>query len=127
MYFPRSGADKRRFLEQAADSSRWKLTAIKNGAYQRRNAENTSPLAAMPCPFGQGLRYLVLGLLPETPLDQFHLIFQAQLQLLQPDLFQLFVFGEVAFFGECIEALCVLRVLCCQPTELLVAGQEEFR
>jgi hypothetical protein len=39
-------------------------------------------------------------LLPELPLDGLHLVLQAQFQLLQPDLFQLFVFAEISFLGE---------------------------
>jgi hypothetical protein len=39
-------------------------------------------------------------LLPEKTLDGFHLVFQAQFQFLQPDFLQLFVFGEISFFGE---------------------------
>jgi len=46
---------------------------------------------------GQELSDLML---PILALDRFHLIFQAQFQLLQPDFFQLFIFGEISLLGE---------------------------
>jgi len=42
----------------------------------------------------------VLNLLPELPLNGFHLVLKAQFQFLQANFFQLFVFGEIAFLGE---------------------------
>src|SRR5262245_47194348 len=53
------------------------------------------------------LCYVDAELLPILALNRLHLIFEAQFQLLQTDFFQLFIFAEVAFLGECIETLCV--------------------
>ena len=36
-------------------------------------------------------------------LDALHLIFQAQFELLQPDLFQLFIVGKIPFLDQGIE------------------------
>ena len=67
----------------------------------------------------------VLGMrLPVLLLHRLHLVFQAEFQLLQPHLFELFVFGRVRLLGERIEALRVLRMFLSQPAELFVAGQE---
>ena len=52
-----------------------------------------------------------MRLSPVLPLNGLHLIFEPQLELFEADLFQLFVFCQVAFLGECIESLGVLRVL----------------
>jgi hypothetical protein len=46
------------------------------------------------------LGYVSAVLLPELPLDGFHLVFEAEFQLFQPNLFQLFVFAEISFLGE---------------------------
>src|ERR1700741_950009 len=61
---------------------------------------------------------------PILALDGLHLVFQAQFQLFKPDFFQLFIFAEITFLGECIEAFCILRVLLSQSAEFLVIGQE---
>jgi hypothetical protein len=41
-------------------------------------------------------------------LDRFHLILETQLQLLDPDFFQFFVFGEVPLLEETFEALTIV-------------------
>src|SRR4029077_5433912 len=69
-------------------------------------------------------RYVDAVLLPILALNGLHLVLQAQFQLLQTDLFQLLVFAEVTFLGECIEALRVLRVLLSQSAEFLMIGQK---
>jgi hypothetical protein len=49
---------------------------------------------------GQKLRYVNAVLLPKLALDGFHLVLQAQFQLLQAHFFQLFVFAEITFLSE---------------------------
>src|SRR3954470_15749600 len=70
------------------------------------------------------LSYVDAVLLPILALNGLHLILEAEFQLLQPHFFQLFVFAEIPFLGECFETLRVLGVLMSQPTELVVTGQE---
>src|ERR1700722_8441852 len=79
--------------------------------------------AAVVAP-GNLLGYVDAVLLPELALNGFHLIFEAQLQLLKPGFFQLFVFAEITFLGKRIEPFCVLRMLLSQSAELLVIGHE---
>jgi hypothetical protein len=57
-------------------------------------------------------------------LNRFHLIFEAELQLLEAYFLEFLVFAEVPFLGEYFEALRVLRVLLSQLAEFLVARQE---
>jgi len=57
-------------------------------------------------------------------LNRFHLIFEAELQLLEAYFLEFLVFAEVPFLGKCFEALRVLRVLLSQLAEFLVACQE---
>ena len=57
------------------------------------------------------LGYVNAILLPELALNGFHLILEAQLQLLKPGFFQLFVFAEITLLGKRIEPFCVLRAL----------------
>src|SRR5208282_3717838 len=66
-----------------------------------------------------------LGRLPlELHFQTLHLVFQAQLQLLQPHFLYFFVFGEVSLLGEGFQPLGVLRVLLNQSLELVMTGQE---
>jgi hypothetical protein len=44
--------------------------------------------------------YVYAVLLAELPLDGLHLVLEAELQLLQTNLFQFFVFAEISFLGE---------------------------
>jgi hypothetical protein len=53
-----------------------------------------------------------------------HLVFESQLQFLEPHFFQFFVVGEVALLGEGFQPLGVLRVLLNQSLELIMTGQE---
>jgi hypothetical protein len=39
-------------------------------------------------------------LLPILPLNGFHLVLETEFQLLQTNLFQLFVFAKISFLGE---------------------------
>jgi hypothetical protein len=51
--------------------------------------------------FDKNLSYLAPGnVLPILALDGLHLVLEPELQLLQPDFFQLFVVGEISFVGE---------------------------
>lgn len=68
----------------------------------------------------------VLHVLAVLPLDHFHLIFEPQFKLFQPDFFQLFVVGEVTLMGERGETLFVLRMLLGQLAEFIVASQEKI-
>ena len=62
-----------------------------------------------------------LGRLPLKLLFQRqHLVFEAQLQFLQPHFFQFFIVGEVALLGEGFQPLGVLRVLLNQSLELVM-------
>jgi len=70
------------------------------------------------------LGYVDAVLLPILALNRFHLIFEAEFQLFNPHFFQFFVFAEITFLGECIETLCILRMLLSQPAEFVVTGQE---
>jgi hypothetical protein len=45
------------------------------------------------------LGYVCPELLPELPLNGFHLVFEPQLQLLESDFFELFVFAEITLLG----------------------------
>jgi hypothetical protein len=86
--------------EVAAISRRFNTSAIKKGAYKRRREERMRAMRRKPRPLWlRKLGYLVLRL-PVLPLDGLHLVLQAKFQLLQPDFFQLFIFGEIAFLGE---------------------------
>ena len=53
-----------------------------------------------------------------------HLVFEAQLQFLQPHFFKFFVIGEVSLLGEGFQPLGVLRVLLNQSLELILTGRE---
>src|SRR3974390_3170808 len=72
----------------------------------------------------QELGYVDAVLLPILALDRFHLIFEAEVQLFQPDFFQLLVFAEITFLGEYIKTLGILRMLLNQAAEFVVTGQE---
>jgi hypothetical protein len=49
-------------------------------------------------------------LLPILPLDGLHLVFEPQLQLLETNLFELFVFAEITFLGERIKTSGILEM-----------------
>ena len=48
---------------------------------------------------GQGLRYVRAVLLPVLPLNRLHLVFEPQLQLLEPDFLKLFVLAEITLLS----------------------------
>src|ERR1039458_8081641 len=59
------------------------------------------PIAAMAAiQMAKKLCYVSSELLPILPLNRLHLVFEPQLQLLEPNFLQLFVFAEITFFGE---------------------------
>jgi hypothetical protein len=60
----------------------------------------------------------------DLELQALHLVFQAQLQFLEPHFFQFFVFGEETLLGEGFQPLGVLRMLLNQSLELIMTGQE---
>jgi hypothetical protein len=98
------------------------VTAIKKGAY-KRPAHRHVPAGG--CGDLGSRAPADLGGLPLNLLLQaVHLVFETQLEFLQPHFFQFFVVGEKSFFGERFEALGVLRVLLNQLLELNMAGQE---
>ena len=66
----------------------------------------------------------VLHVIAVLTLNIFHLVSEAQFQLLQPDFFQLFVVGEIPLVGERGETLLILRMLMGQLSKLVVRGQE---
>src|SRR5689334_3484177 len=51
---------------------------------------------------GTCLCYVDAVLLTVLALNRFHLVFEAEFEFLKADFFELFVFAEVAFLGECI-------------------------
>jgi hypothetical protein len=57
-------------------------------------------------------------------LECLHLVFKTQFELFESNFFQFFVVGEVSLFGEGFQSLGILRMLLCQPLELIVTGQE---
>jgi hypothetical protein len=57
-------------------------------------------------------------------LKRFHLVLQAELQLLQSHFLDLFVFGEVFLLDERVEALRVLRVFIGQAAEFFVTREK---
>ena len=61
---------------------------------------------------------------PELVFEAFHLIFQAELQLLESYFLELFVFRKIFFLDQIIEALRILRVFVRQAAELIVAGKK---
>jgi hypothetical protein len=71
------------------------------------------------------LRYLAaLNVFAVLPLDDLHLVFEPQFQLLQSDFFEFLVVGKITLVGKRGEPLLILRVLLGQPAEFLVRGQE---
>jgi len=62
--------------------------------------------------------------LPVCALKLFHLVLDAQLQLLQPYFFEFFIFGEVPLLEESFKTLGVLGVFLGQLAEIVIAGQE---
>ena len=71
------------------------------------------------------IRTLAYALLPlRLMFEALHLVFQAQLQLLQADFFQFFVVGEVSLLSEGFKPLGVLRMLLNQSLKFVVTGQE---
>src|ERR1700691_3807013 len=84
-----------------------------------------NPVAATAAmPLGNKLRYVNSVLLPILPLNAFHLIFEPQLQLLEPDFLQLFIFAEITLLSERIKSSGILHMLLSQLAEFVVAGQE---
>ena len=67
---------------------------------------------------------MLLNLTFELPLYGFHLVLEPQLELLQPDFFQLLVFCKKSFLGEGFEPLGVFRVFVGQLAELIVIYEE---
>src|SRR5215467_14547694 len=104
---------------------RFYITAIKKGAYKRPRIRYKFPLPSPGSSLWSQPSGFALGRLSlQLPLDRIHLILEAQLQLLKPYFFHLFIFGEVALLGEGFQPLGVLRMLLNQPLELLMTGQE---
>jgi hypothetical protein len=58
--------------------------------------------------------------------DVLHLVFDAQLELLEADFFHLLVFRQISFFDQGVKTLRVLTVFLGQPTKFLVAGKKLF-
>src|SRR5215469_3976533 len=93
---------ERKIIVQCDCSADCNLTATKIGAYKRRILQTFHPQRLSRALFGGNLSYLIRYMfLPELPLNGFHLILEAEFQLFEPDFFQLFVVGEIAFLSEC--------------------------
>src|SRR3954465_11416837 len=67
---------------------------------------------------------MLLNLTFELTFDKLHLILEAKFQLLQTDLFQLFVFGEKSFLGEGFKPLRIFRMFVGQLAKLVVIYEE---
>src|ERR1700694_3537504 len=82
----------------------------KKGAGQRPAEDTVFPARLQPRKVGQRLGYVCPKLLPELPLNGFHLVFEPELQLFESDFFELFVFAEITLLGQGIEATSILCV-----------------
>ena len=71
----------------------------KKGAGQRPAEDTIFPAQQQLRKVGQKLGYVGPELLSELPLNGFHLVFEPQLQLLESDFFELFVFAEITLLG----------------------------
>src|SRR5271155_1413546 len=63
-------------------------------------------------------------LLPILPLNRLHLVFEPQLQLLEPHFLKFFIFAEITFLGKRIKTSGILHVLLSQLAEFIMIGQE---
>jgi hypothetical protein len=70
------------------------------------------------------LCYVGSELLPKLPLNRLHLVFEPELQFLQPDFLELFVFAEITFLSERIKTSGILQVLLSQLAKFIVIAQE---
>jgi hypothetical protein len=78
--------------------SRWRV--LRKKALDSAPAEDTVfPTQQPPRKVGHRLGYVCPKLLPELPFNGFHLVFEPQLQLLESDFFELFVFAEITLLG----------------------------
>ena len=66
-------------------------------------------------------------LLPILPLNRLHLVFQTQLQLLEPNFLELFVFAELTFLGERIKGSGILHMLLGQLAKFVVSQERVIR
>src|ERR1035438_136341 len=74
--------------------------------------------------WSETLCYVRSELLAILPLNRLHLVFEPQLQLLEPHFLQLFIFAEVTFLGERVKTAGILHVLLSQLAEFIMRAQE---
>jgi hypothetical protein len=111
---PQAGLELEAQTEKAPSGALFRIDNCSSGGSRLHRARKSK------------LSYVRSKLRAILPLNRLHLIFEPQLQLFQPDFFQLFVVAEISFLGEGIKAGRVLQVFLSQFPEFFMTAQEHL-